>query len=96
MFIGRKVETALLKQISEDYVSHFAAVSGRRRIGKTFLIQETFGCRFTFQHTGLSGGSMKEQLYSFDASLKILEMTEESFDRVVGINLKGAKIIQRF
>ena len=70
MIIGRKAETALLKQISEDDVSHFAAVYGRRRIGKTFLIRETFGYRFTFQHTGLSGGSMKEQLYSFDASLK--------------------------
>ena len=70
MIIGRKAETALLKQISEDDVSHFAAVYGRRRIGKTFLIRETFGYRFTFQHTGLSGGSMKEQLYSFDSSLK--------------------------
>lgn len=30
------------------------------------MIQETFGYRFTFQHTGLSGGSMKEQLYSLN------------------------------
>lgn len=70
MLIGRKKETQLLKQALQDENSHFIAVYGRRRVGKTFLIRETFGYRFTFQHAGLSGGSMKEQLFAFSSSLK--------------------------
>ena len=70
MIVGRKRETELLKKAFEDNTSHFIAVYGRRRIGKTFLIRETFGYRFTFQHTGLSDASFKEQLFAFDASLK--------------------------
>ena len=46
------------------------AVYGRRRVGKTFLIRETFGYRFAFQHAGLSEGGMKEQIYAFTSSLK--------------------------
>ena len=44
--------------------------TGRRRVGKTFLIREAFGYRFAFQHAGLSEGGMKEQIYAFTSSLK--------------------------
>ena len=70
MLIGRKKEIELLKQLSQDDQSHFLAVYGRRRIGKTFLIRESFGYRFTFQHAGLSEGGMKEQLFAFTSSMK--------------------------
>lgn len=39
-------------------------------MGKTFLIRETYGYRFTFQHAGLSEGTMKDQLFAFTSSLK--------------------------
>lgn len=39
-------------------------------MGKTFLIRETYGYRFTFQYTGLSEGTMKDQLFAFTSSLK--------------------------
>ena len=68
--IGRENEVRLLEKISRDDTSHFVAVYGRRRIGKTFLIRETYGMRFTFQHAGIFEGSMKEQLYAFGSSLK--------------------------
>ena len=35
-----------------SYNSEFVAVYGRRRVGKTYLIRETFNYKFTFQHTG--------------------------------------------
>ena len=70
MLIGRKKEIELLDSILQDGNSHFVAVYGRRRIGKTFLIREFFGYRFTFQHAGLSEGGMKEQLFAFTSSLK--------------------------
>ena len=70
MLIGREKEQEKLQAALHDIRSHFIAVYGRRRIGKTFLIRETFGYRFTFQHAGLSAGSMKEQLFAFASSLK--------------------------
>ena len=39
-------------------------------MGKTYLIRETFGYKFTFQHTGLAKGNTKEQLFSFAISLR--------------------------
>ena len=70
MIIGRNSEIELLIKILHDDKSHFVAVYGRRRIGKTYLIREAFNYRFTFQHSGLSEGSMNEQLFAFDSSLK--------------------------
>lgn len=49
--------------------SQFVAVYGRRRVGKTFLIRESFGYQFTFQHTGIYGASLQEQLKEFRESL---------------------------
>ena len=54
MIVGRNAEIELLNKILHDDKSHFVAVYGRRRIGKTYLIRETFNDRFTFQHSGLS------------------------------------------
>ena len=51
------------------------AVFGRRRIGKTYLVRESFDYRFTFQHTGISNNSIKSgsrkqaQLKKFAESL---------------------------
>ena len=42
MIIGRKEETELLKRIAKDDKSHFVAVYGRRRVGKTFLVRESY------------------------------------------------------
>lgn len=38
--------------------SRFIAVYGRRRVGKTFLVRETFNYTFTFQHAGLAKGKI--------------------------------------
>ena len=70
MLVGRKKEIELLNHVLQDDHSLFVAIYGRRRVGKTFLIRETFGYRFTFQHAGLSEGGMKEQLFAFTSSLK--------------------------
>ena len=43
MLIGRKKEVELLQTVLRDEQSHFIALYGRRRVGKTFLIRETYG-----------------------------------------------------
>ncbi|MBQ9137306.1 MAG: ATP-binding protein [Alistipes sp.] len=70
MIIGRKEEQQILRSAIQSENSEFVAVYGRRRVGKTFLIRETFGYKFTFQHTGLAKGNTKEQLFSFAISLR--------------------------
>ena len=70
MIIGRKEEQQILHSAAQTENSEFVAVYGRRRVGKTYLIRETFGYKFTFQHTGLAKGNTKEQLFSFAISLR--------------------------
>ena len=73
--IGRTEEQKMLKALLEEEESQFVAVYGRRRIGKTYLIRESFHYSFTFQHTGISNNSltagdrMQAQLDKFAESL---------------------------
>lgn len=67
--IGRQKERRqLLEALGSEY-SEFVAVYGRRRVGKTFLIRETFNYTFAFQHTGVKQGGKEVQLERFRASL---------------------------
>lgn len=68
--IGRIREQKILKEAYKSEYSQFVAVYGRRRIGKTFLVRETFEYSFTFQHAGAAKESLKGQLYLFRTSLQ--------------------------
>ena len=69
MIIGRKEEQQELLRACNSEYSEFVAVTGRRRIGKTFLIRETFGYKFAFQHSGLANQNTRAQLKEFRQSL---------------------------
>lgn len=69
MIIGREREQQVLTSLLEREESQFVAVYGRRRVGKTYLIRETFNYIFTFHHTGLAETGKKGQLTSFRDSL---------------------------
>ena len=69
MLIGREKEKQVLLDTMKSEQSEFIAVYGRRRVGKTFLIRETFDYNFAFQHTGILGAPLKEQLKEFRQSL---------------------------
>ena len=68
--IGRDKEKKELLDAYRSNYSEFVAVYGRRRIGKTFLVRETFGDRFLFQHSGNSHSPMEKQLDAWFISLK--------------------------
>ncbi len=70
MLVGREKEIKILNKAILDNRSHFIAVYGRRRVGKTFLIRNTFNNTFTFSYTGLYEANLKEQLFEFSSSLK--------------------------
>ena len=52
--IGRQKEQKDLIRLYNGNTAEFVAVYGRRRVGKTYLIQETFRDRIAFKHAGLS------------------------------------------
>ena len=74
--IGRKKERNELEDLYDSGKAELVAIFGRRRVGKTYLINEVFGDRFAFKHTGLSPveisgtGMLKAQLDHFYLSLK--------------------------
>lgn len=70
MLVARDYERKQLLDAYQSDRSKFIAVYGRRRVGKTFLICETFDYTFTFQHAGLAKGALADQLFAFCASLK--------------------------
>jgi len=70
MLIGRNKEKQTLMDLVKKEESQFCVVYGRRRVGKTFLIRESFNYNFTFQHTGVANGSTKQQLAAFRDSLR--------------------------
>lgn len=67
--IGRFKEHKELKEAFGSKYSEFVAIYGRRRIGKTFLVRETFGRKFFFQHSGAASEGIKVQLELFRNSL---------------------------
>ena len=69
MIIGREKEIATLQGLLSAEESQFVAVYGRRRVGKTFLIRETFNYDFVFQHTGTYKATRRQQLSDFRQSL---------------------------
>ena len=52
--IGRASEAKTLNRLYNSGRAEFVAIYGRRRVGKTFLVDETFSGRITFRHAGLS------------------------------------------
>lgn len=69
MIIGREREQQELLGLLDKEESQFCAVYGRRRVGKTYLVRETFNYRFCFQHTGVAKGTLRQQLTAFRNSL---------------------------
>ena len=68
--IGRANEIKALKAAFESEYSEFVTIYGRRRIGKTFLVNEVFGYKFAFHCAGLKGDGMVRQLENFRFALR--------------------------
>ena len=63
--IGRNAEIARLLGIAESGRPEFVALYGRRRVGKTFLVNNVFQDQFAFKMTGVIEGSLKDQFTAF-------------------------------
>ena len=67
--IGRENEIKLLTEYENSGKAEFVTIYGRRRVGKTFLIRELFGNKFTFEVSGIVEGEDIDQLKIFTEAL---------------------------
>lgn len=80
--IGRRYEMQELNRLYNGNKAELVAIYGRRRVGKTYLVDETFEGRITFRHAGLSPadedarGLLHLQLEHFYHSLNTQGMAE--------------------
>ena len=99
--IGRKHEINELLSLEQSGKSELIAIYGRRRVGKTYLINELFQDKIVFKHTGLSaeetsnipGTRIGAQLRAFESSLilsgdknsKRIKNWNEAFIRLINL-----------
>lgn len=68
--IGRETEIKDLDMYISSGRAEFIAVYGRRRVGKTFLIDSYFNNEYAFSATGMIGGTRKEEMRIFSDALR--------------------------
>ena len=105
--IGRKNELETLHRVYNSYKSEFLILYGRRRVGKTFLINQKFGEHFTFRITAVANTTLNQQLVNFqsafnaaaDATLALSEVPKtwfEAFQAIIKLaekDLRPRKVI---
>lgn len=80
--IGREKEKKELEKLYASGQAEMVAVYGRRRVGKTYLVDEVLRGKITFRHAGLSPtgepvGLLRAQLDHFYNSLKLYGLENE-------------------
>ncbi len=69
-FVGRENEQLLLNEYLNSDQSEFVVVYGRRRVGKTFLIQHVIGDDYAFYAAGMHDVPMRIQVAGFVENIK--------------------------
>lgn len=75
--IGRKKELQILMNAYTSAKPELVAVFGRRRVGKTYLVNSFFKNKIDFEITGLKDGTKEQQLRNFAYALKDADKSGE-------------------
>ena len=73
--IRRKPELETLKYLYESPKSEFLAIYGKRRVGKSFLIEEAFEGRISFTAVGIFKKDTDSSTYKKTHSLQLVMVT---------------------
>ncbi len=76
--IGRKEEIKKITHLLTTERAGFLAVTGRRRVGKTFLVDAMLRQHYCFSMTGIQNGSTQAQLVNFGLKLAEYDGTAAS------------------
>lgn len=104
LLTGREKEIETLKKALVSKESEMVSVIGRRRVGKTFLIQSVYEKQIAFEISGLQYAEKRDQLRNFRQRLRVafpqLDATEENgtkcvifFDEVLWLATHKAKFL---
>lgn len=63
--IGRATQIRLMQDALKLKKSSFIAITGRRRVGKTFIVRDVYASHFCYAVTGIQNGNMRMQLANF-------------------------------
>lgn len=72
MLVGRKEEREILLKALHSDKAEMVAIIGRRRVGKTFLVNSVYEKHIVFQQTGVRKATAEQQLRTFTNTLEIL------------------------
>lgn len=99
--IGRRREQSDLDEWCRSPKAELICVYGRRRVGKTYLVEQTFRNELAFSATGSEDKRMRPQLRVFHGALRRFGCTEasapadwfEAFDRMRSL-LESADVVR--
>lgn len=69
IIVGRKEEQTILAKSLQSPEAELVAVTGRRRVGKTYLVTSVYQAGFAFELTGVQNGLLASQLQNFTDQL---------------------------
>lgn len=69
VMVGRSDEVKRLQSLAHSGRAEFVALYGRRRVGKTFLVNQVFSNQFAFKMTGVIEGTLNDQFTAFAAAM---------------------------
>jgi AAA+ ATPase superfamily predicted ATPase len=70
MFIGRAIELSLLRETKPEGHAPLIAVYGRRRVGKTALVEKAFENEIIWKFEGIEGAGTRQQIQHFLFTLR--------------------------
>ena len=85
--IGREQEVQKLKELYNSGEAEFVAIYGRRRVGKTYLVSETFAGKMAFHHAGLSPLEMEE----IDGSTPLRKQLKHFYNSLILHGMKKSR-----
>jgi uncharacterized protein len=75
--IGRKEQIKTLNHLLNTSQSEFIAITGRRRVGKTYLIDTTYEKSICFRVSGIQDGNLQKQIVNF--MTKLSEVSKKKY-----------------
>lgn len=79
MLSGRTTEKAILVEALKTDEAELIAVTGRRRVGKTFLIRSVYEGNMVFELSGVHEAGVEQQLKNFCSELQRVSKSRMSF-----------------
>lgn len=70
VLIGRQAEQEILREVLLSNEAEMVAITGRRRVGKTYLVKAAYGSLIDFEFTGIHNAETETQLENFVITLQ--------------------------